>query len=438
MPNLPHEAIAQTTNRGGGRIASDLYRQSLSYCQEFTGLEEDIDRYDLLLLTKRVGKLAGFTSRMIQLLEYYMAYTRACDWEEGSRPIVYQSLARTALDLGVSERQIQKLEKQLFEAGAITWNDSGNHKRFGKRNSQTGKIEFAYGVALTPLSYLKAELETKLIEKQLRDKAWLEAKREISSYRRQIRSLLLEAEEGGREREVACYVRDYQSIAIQIRTNLRLEQLRQLLSKHQRLHAHLMAHLPRTPQGEIKSKEVPPKATKGSCTSEPKFVHIKYRNQVKKISSSSNKRGFQEKIGAASLQNQPTKSSGLEHLTLKQTVVASCDRFQEHLSLKPSPLTWQDFVEAAFRLKDDLAISQMTWAKACQTMGRREAAIGVMLTSHATQRPHNRVQSPAAYYHRLVQKARVGELRLHNSVFGLLEKQQLKKSSDASCQAPSQ
>ena len=71
----------------------------------------------MLLLVKKVGKLAGFTVRAIDLLEYYVAYTRDDDWKEGGRPIVYQSITRTALDLGVSERQIQKLESTLFACG---------------------------------------------------------------------------------------------------------------------------------------------------------------------------------------------------------------------------------------------------------------------------------------------------------------------------------
>ncbi len=185
-------AIARQSR--GGRIGSTRLRETLEQSQDFTGLEEDTNRYDLLLLVKRVGKLAGFTPRMISLLDYYMAFTRDCDWEEGASPIVYQSLSRTALDLGVSERQIQKLEKALFEAGAITWNDSGNHRRYGKRDEESGLILYAYGVDLTPLAYLKSDLESKLHEKQLEMSAWMEAKRQISWYRRQIKSCICEME----------------------------------------------------------------------------------------------------------------------------------------------------------------------------------------------------------------------------------------------------
>ena len=110
--------ISQKINiPGGGRIASPKLRLSQEQCEEFDGLDKNANRYDLLLLVKRVGKAAGFSPRMITLLDYYMSFTRDIDWEEGGRPIVYQSLAKTALDMGVSERQIQILENQLFDLG---------------------------------------------------------------------------------------------------------------------------------------------------------------------------------------------------------------------------------------------------------------------------------------------------------------------------------
>ena len=70
----------------GGRSSSPKHRQVQGYCENFTGLDEGLSRYDLLLLVKRTGKAAGFTPRMIELLEHYMAYSRDIDWEEGSRP----------------------------------------------------------------------------------------------------------------------------------------------------------------------------------------------------------------------------------------------------------------------------------------------------------------------------------------------------------------
>ena len=119
------------------------FKTTRSIQEEEGGLQATVDRYHLLKLVERGGKGANFTPRMVDLLAYYLRFTRECDWEEGARPIVYQSLSKTALDLGVSERQIQKLEKALSETGALTWHDSGNLRRYGQRCSKSGKILYA-------------------------------------------------------------------------------------------------------------------------------------------------------------------------------------------------------------------------------------------------------------------------------------------------------
>ena len=55
MTHVSHSLIIPQPSRGGGRIASPLYRKSLSQCEDFAGLEEGADRYKLLLLVKKVA-----------------------------------------------------------------------------------------------------------------------------------------------------------------------------------------------------------------------------------------------------------------------------------------------------------------------------------------------------------------------------------------------
>jgi hypothetical protein len=261
----------------GGRISSPELRKSQELSESFSGLEENIKRYDLLLLVKRVGKGAGFSPRMIELLDYYMSFTREIDWEQGSRPIVYQSLSKTSLDLGVSERQIQHLEKQLFELGAITWNDSGNHKRYGQRDPQSGKIIYAYGVDLTPLAFLKVELEAKLHEKKLYDQAWLKTKREISQLRRHIKGSIAELITGGINTDN--YESRYNGISKPIRTYMKLEDLRALLESHKKLYQMILNDLPKHEEGGINDSNDSILSSESSCSDEPDFVNYKSTTQ---------------------------------------------------------------------------------------------------------------------------------------------------------------
>ena len=443
MHHISHVNLPQVHHYRGGRISSPKLRKSLEQAQDFCGLEEDVNRYDLLLLVKRIGKAAGFTTKMINLLDYYMAFTRDLDWEEGSSPIVYQSLSRTALDLGVSERQIQKLEKALFEVGAITWNDSGNHRRYGQRCQETGRINYAYGVDLTPLAYLKDTLERKLEEKKAHDNAWMETKRQISWYRAQIRAVLGELEliedidPPYYELEAA-----YNDIAIQIRTTMSLERVGELLEEHKELHSLVVSVLdeyaPAQNEVVIESKET----KKSSSKSDSLDTHYKSTTQKqsnKLDTSKTSSKCFQERRNENSEhKTQRTEQgessevqeeenlilkTGLQHITLKQALNAASDRFKDHMPLEPRPMNWNDFVEAAYSLKGDLHISQNSWSHACVTLGRTGAAICLLLTDQATQRADDPVTKPAGYFNAMINRANTGELHLHNSIFGILKKE---------------
>lgn len=440
---LQTETLPLNRSRGG-RISSPKLRKSLEHCEDFAGLEEDVNRYDLLLLVKRVGKSYGFSSRMIELLDYYMSFTREIDWEEGGQPIVYQSLSKTALDLGVSERQIQKLEKALFDAGALTWQDSGNHRRYGQRCEETGMILYAYGVDLTPLAYLRPELEAKLAEKKLYDAAWLEAKRQISWYRRQVRGLLAELEGiEGIEPPLHELEASYNAIAIQIRTHLSLSQLHELRDEHKALYEIVLSATEQAQMSHGRADNESKETKKGSSKSEQAFIHYKNTNQKQsnKLDTSRDKlTGFQEsgsrdpepipatperveKLEEEQGGDNLVLKTGLQHITLKQALNAASSRFKDQMPLEPRPMNWNDFVEAAYKLKSELDIGQKSWANACVTLGRSGAAICLLLTDQAAQREDNRVMKPAAYFNAMIARAKTGELNLHKSIFGILKRE---------------
>jgi hypothetical protein len=420
-------------NSRGGRISSPELRHAQQLCADFAGLEATTNRYDLLLLVKRAGKAAGFSSRMIQLLDYYMAFTRDADWEEGARPIVYQSQSKTALDLGVSERQIQRLEQSLFEAGALTWNDSGNHRRYGQRCPKTGRILYAYGVDLTPLAYLKTKLETKLQEKGLYDRAWLETKRQISWHRRQICAVMAEGEEGARVadrlQEAAA---SYAALAVSIRTYMSLEDLRSLLARHQELYRQILAHVETE------------KTDKASSRDDTNVAHYNFTNQESFNELNTGRRPascFQESV----VEPAPTKSAakdsrtqagqetsqgdlmlatGLQHITIKHALNATSERFRAHIPMEQRPMNWNDLIEAAYRLKPELHISQKSWGDGCHALGRIGAAICLLLTDQAMQREADPVRKPGAYFRAMIDRAATGELHLSHSVFGILKREE--------------
>ena len=115
-------------------------------------------------------------------------------------------------------------------------------------------------------------------------------------------------------------------------------------------------------------------------------------------------------------------NTGIQHVTLNQAIHAASARFREQLPLAASQIQWRDFVEAAARLRPTLGISQQSWGKACVALGRTGAALCLLLTDHAALRTSDPVTKPAGYFMALIKRAETGDLHLHRSIFGILQR----------------
>ncbi len=453
----------------GGRISSPKLRETIDQSQDFTGLEESVKPFDLLTLVKRAGKGAGFSSKMIRLLDHYMMFSREIDWREGGQPIVYQSQYKTAMDLDMSERHLQRLEKQLFEAGAITWNDSGNCRRYGQRCRESGKILYAYGVDLTPLAYLKPKLEQIIEEQELYKAAKLETKRQVSGYRGKIKSLLAEMDELDIA-EQGAFIAAYDEIAVPYRIAMTLEMLRSMLSKHHELYNQVLDSIDAFYKTRKTAKESPKTdsfVSHKQNTNQNSFNKLNtgrdqshcfqgMRNetmgskqealeQVESSVGADSKGGASELDPSPDLKPQESEDTdniilktGLQHLTAKQLLNAASPRFREHIPMHGRPIDFEDIVEAAYALRSELHISQKSWAGACQTLTKYGAAICLLLVDQAMHRPDNAVRRPAAYFNALIGRARAGELFLHKSIFGLLKRSDEAAVADNDTDKPSQ
>lgn len=422
----------------GGRVSSPKFRGLAQISDDFEGLPEGVKHLDLLYLVKDVGRRVGFTPAMISLLEYYVRFTRESDWQEGGRPIVYQSQAKTACHFDVSERQIQRLEKALFELGALTWDTGGNNKRFGVR-SESGELLYASGVDLAPLAALREMLEAKKKDVELEHAAWFETKRQISWYRSRIRSLIAEAAScPGLERAAAEADHAYQGIDGHIRVGKDLAFLRDLLKAHldvyNTLSTTIEAYTPADANCGLTEKE--------SSTDAEKVVHIYSTNKtqfLKRNTSSPMDRNASERSVAASSGAESEHRAGGEvyreewmaalaaekaRISWKQVLAACSDRFKDRFPMTTGrPLGWPDIVDAAYDLLPTLGINKAAWIEACMAMNRDGAALSVMIIDRKMQDAPGSIKNPGGYLRAMTAKAKESKLNLHGSVFGLLKRE---------------
>jgi replication initiation protein RepC len=157
-----------------------------------------------------------------------------------------------------------------------------------------------------------------------------------------------------------------------------------------------------------------------SCSDEPEFVNYKSTTQkqtnnktieVLDSSESENRNGLSDEVVA-----------NLEHISLAMVLGVSSKEFRAKIPITGKPLTWLDLITVAYHLKTDLGISQKCWGYACQLLGRKGAAIALILADTKQHQERDPVRNPAAYFNGMLEKARHNELNLLSSVFGLLER----------------
>ncbi len=410
----------------GSRRSSPETRRASQCAERFTGLSEGVNRYDLLNAAKRCGRAAGFTPILCQFLEYLINHTYDQDWESGTRPIVYKSVTRMARDFGITERQVRNWERRLFQLGVLAWNDSANHRRTGLRD-QSGRLIFAYGIDLSPLASRHDELVQLCEEIEAHEARWRQVKLAIGHERREIRALLSEASaDSGRRAAALGHQSRFEALTTPIRAATPLAFLEELLPALKALRAELEELLIETADSKNFAK-----TSKISSRAAQNYPHSNTTTtqQFRRKSNSSNScsAGKSERRLTPCQAFKPSpgmiRGSGIEHITLRQVLTIGSKRFAENLqAITSNPYGWNDVIEAAHWLRQPLGINQSAWAEACVTMGRPAAAVCVVLADRGATREDNPVESPGGYLRALTDRARAGELHLHRSVFGWLQK----------------
>jgi replication initiation protein RepC len=274
-----------------------------------------------------------------------------------------------------------------------------------------------------------------LQEKKLHDDAWLAAKRDISKHRRQLKACMAELEEQGAH--LQAHLQSYQKIAMPVRTYMSLAQLRELLSRHIKLLAAIHAELENKQNKSINDSNDSKMSQKSSRKDEPEFVkiHTSTHKLFNKLTNEPTEKpatifckwfsGVGEAVPKPALKplkqnsapsgEQLILKTGLQHITLRQVLAICPKAIAEQLPLSEN-ISWADLVEAAFRHRGQLYISQHSWAQACQLLGRNGAAICTILTERATQREHSPVTKPGLYFNAMIERAKRGELDLQKAI----------------------
>ena len=445
LDKAPKGATEATGFRNGrGLPATNGWRKAtagLAAAEQLAqaGEQESIPKSRAFVAAKRVGAHIGLKSGDMMLLDTLGAFTQAQDWEEGRRPIVWASNAYLMDQTGFSLSALKRHARRLAEAGVISFKDSPNGKRWGRRDDE-GVIIEAYGFDLSPLSARAEEFEQLNIEIQAERALCQRLKRQITVSRRMIRARIAAAVSGALRGPWAQLTTLFEELLARLpRRHSASETLERLMDWFRELQerveaAYLKAvradevveNTPETiEQVSEKTQEMNPR----EAISGP---HIPTTTKLDPVTSNSSEK--EEAAGVAP--NAPPEERvdrELEDWVAEvrnnrgaaldlPTVMQACPEFAQWArNVGGYPKDWGDLHRVAGQLRPMIGVSEHAWNLAQDRLGPQIATAALVLTfdKHAK----GEVASPGGYLRGMIEKAGAGELHLERSFYGRLSGQ---------------
>jgi len=388
---------------------------------------------------KRVGAHIGLKAGDLLLLDTLGAFTQAQDWEEGRRPIVWASNAYLMEQTGFSLSALKRHARRLAEFGVISFKDSPNGKRWGRRNEE-GHIIEAYGFDLSPLSARAEEFEQLHIEIQAERALCQRLKRQITVSRRMIRARIEAAVSGAFKGPWAQLTTLFEELLVRLpRRHTASETLARLMDWFRELQVRVeAAYLKAVRADEVveSTSETIEKASEKTHEMNPREVisepHILITTKLNPVLSNSSEK--EEATGAAP--NAPPEERvdrDLEDWVAEArkkrgaaldlpTVMQACPEFASWARNVGGYLKdWGDLHRVAGQLRPMIGVSEHAWNLAQDRLGPQIATAALVLTfdKHAK----GEVASPGGYLRGMIEKAGAGELHLERSFYGRLSAQ---------------
>jgi replication initiation protein RepC len=418
--------------------------------ERFDGLPDGVDVHGQLLgAFKAAAPRLGLSVRLVHAFDWLFRFTRAQDWEEGGRPVVWPSAWMQQEALGLSESGVRNINRGLIDAGLITMKDSPNGKRYGMRDRE-GRITEAYGFDLSPIATRYPEFVRLAAEAKAERELIGRLRRRATIARKAIAQILETAAEYGFDGEEWSRLRHETRALVQsLRMVERPEEITIGVGSMERRQTEARRRLEQRLDA-VNSAPMPAENCGHNIPTNQAFYPEKdtvMAHRKRKSASGSAMSGPTPGVGqaGAEAQGRPgdehpssrptaesepqtapndrsrtppasgrTDSSTVMRLSIDELTVLA-PRLRIYLK-SPRP-AWPEIVDAADWLRGELGVSKSLWGEACIAMGREQAAIAIAIVS-AKPETHFR-STPGGYFHGMVAKAKTGELNLARTVWGL-------------------
>lgn len=407
-------AAVHSPGRGLRRFDEHAARAT-KLVDEFCGLKPGMAPSNALAALKRAAPYMDVPLRVVSVIDLLFAWTKPQDWQGGQIPVVWPSNDLLAQKLGVTVRQVQKLLNQAQAFGLVSFRDSPNGHRGGRRGAD-GLITWGYGIVLAPIGTRLQEFAARAAKGAAEDAALTMLRKRLAAARRNIRALAQTAFDAdlhdlkaGDDLAVALMATDQMRCVRD--TGLLTACVEQIEERARRLAGAVSAKIAVPNTGMIQDDS--------SCWGDPDVIDSTTTNQLQSAKADIRSSSAEERSkNGDALPSQPQSAvdDDLEkHGVDPKFIISIAPEFCSGLLHRDE--TWGKVVAIAERLASQSGISNHAFKEACRIMGQRGAAASVIATIQKYRRGD--VQRPGAYLRGMSRKADKGELNLGRTLYGL-------------------
>ena len=410
----------------GHRRRSVAVSEAESMAEGFKGLPASVTKNVVSRAFSEAADALGVPGSVIRFVEYLLEHSPPSDWEKGQRPIVWPTNHRIQLRFGVSKATVCRWIAEALEYGFISMKDSPNRHRRGWRRKD-GRIGEAYGFDLSPLAVRHAEFATIVEHRQARAYELRKAIRALGQAYGSVIGAIHEGHRIGLKADWEALFEEAREIYHRGRRTMSVEELTPFLNALQLRKADLDARIADSESTRSKRLRLNHE-TQYTTTNENQSSKEEYnrRRRSKDRQPAADKKRAHARHGRVPAWQRHEPAAAPEPQAPSpdsSTWTAGSVKPADLLAISPGlnkylvdeDASWTNIVEAAFYLRSDLGISQDAWVRACQVLGRQQAAVAVAVIDAKSEQ----IESPGGYLRAMTDRAKTGELRLAASIYGL-------------------
>lgn len=387
----------------------------------FRGLDKTVGPSNVLSALKRAAPYMAIPLRVVALVDLLFAWTKPQDWHGGDTlPVVWPSNELLGQKLGVGVRQVQKLLNQAQALGLVSFLDSPNGHRGGRR-SEGGKIVWGYGIVLAPVGTRYAEFLERAARGIAEDQVITVLRKRLASARRKIRVMAQTLfDEGcdapGAEEILALALMATDQMRGVRDPGLLTSCVQQIEDASNTLAQRLEAVLMSNPEGTG--------YVKSSCEDVLRDTHSTTTNHLQPaevVTSRSLAMESSKSVEPSSNGDTAVHADLDKHgVTPGFIIDVASDLCHDLLGHDRS---WGELTAVAERAANQSGISQNAFHEAIRVMGSRGATASVIATIQKYRA--GEVRRPGAYLRGMTAKAMMGELNLGRTLHGLKDSSRL-------------